>query len=122
MLHIQVSNAGPMPPRRAEGPTGQDPRLEPCMVTSCSLLCYSEGGCKRVSKVCHSHIVSSYFTPTGRTSCCFLQADGIFLLLDRISQYATKWLNVSSEIREYLLQNDTKVNLDSIRNVSKTLI
>ena len=51
-----------------------------------------------------------------------VQANGIFSLLDRISQYATKWLNVSAEIGEYLLQNDTKANLDSIRNVRKTVI
>ncbi len=48
---------------------------------------------------------------------CF-QANGTFAMLDEISVYARKWLNVSGEIRAYLMENDTDSNLDSIREVS----
>ena len=47
----------------------------------------------------------------------FLQANETFTLIDEISRYASKWLNVSSQIREYLMKNTTEDNLDSIREV-----
>lgn len=45
------------------------------------------------------------------------QANQTFALLDRISEYAEKWLNVSEELRLYLSRNETVEHLDSIREV-----
>ena len=45
------------------------------------------------------------------------KANATFALIDKISVYARKWLNVSEEIRDYLSQNKTAQNLKSIREV-----
>jgi len=39
-------------------------------------------------------------------------------LVESISEYARKWLSVSVEIREFLLQNTTEHNIDEIVQVS----
>ena len=46
-----------------------------------------------------------------------LQANATFAMVDRINEYAEKWLNVSAEIRQYLQKNTTEHNLKSIREV-----
>lgn len=45
------------------------------------------------------------------------QANATFAMVDRINEYAEKWLNVSAQIRAYLLRNTTEHNLQSIREV-----
>ena len=43
-------------------------------------------------------------------------------MVDRINEYAEKWLNVSADIRKYLEKNTTEHNLESIREVNKTMV
>ena len=45
------------------------------------------------------------------------QANATFAMVDRINEYAEKWLNVSQQIRQYLEKNTTEHNLKSIREV-----
>ncbi|CAI9718098.1 ATP-binding cassette sub-family A member 2-like isoform X2 [Octopus vulgaris] len=49
------------------------------------------------------------------------QANQTFALLDRISEYAEKWLNISEELRLYLSRNETAEHLDSIREIQQDL-
>eukprot|EP00918_Siedleckia_nematoides_P057595 GHVU01125596.1.p1 GENE.GHVU01125596.1~~GHVU01125596.1.p1 ORF type:complete len:1296 (-),score=180.93 GHVU01125596.1:585-4472(-) len=49
------------------------------------------------------------------------QANQSFVLVDRISEYATKWLNVSAQLRHYLMLNSTVKNLESIREMQHEL-
>ncbi|GAB1604923.1 ATP-binding cassette sub-family A member 2-like, partial [Argonauta hians] len=49
------------------------------------------------------------------------QANQTFALLDRINEYAEKWMNVSDELRLYLSRNETAEHLDSIREIQQDL-
>ena len=46
-----------------------------------------------------------------------LQANDTFALIDTVTTYANKWLNVSKELRAYLELNTTDKNLGEIREV-----
>lgn len=48
-----------------------------------------------------------------------LQANSTLALIDGMAQYATKWLNVSAQIRDYLEEPSTEQNLQDIREVSR---
>lgn len=49
------------------------------------------------------------------------QANQTFALLDHISKYAEKWVNVSEELHLYLSRNETAEHLDSIREIQTDL-
>ena len=48
---------------------------------------------------------------------CSSQANQTFAVLDKVTDYANKWLNISTDIREYLERNTTERNLDMLRKV-----
>lgn len=49
------------------------------------------------------------------------QANQTFALLDHVSKYAEKWVNISEELHLYLSRNETAEHLDSIREVQADL-
>ena len=40
-----------------------------------------------------------------------------FELVDTINNYAREWLNISSDLRDYLMKNSTKHNLEAVKQV-----
>ncbi|XP_021369630.1 ATP-binding cassette sub-family A member 2-like isoform X2 [Mizuhopecten yessoensis] len=49
------------------------------------------------------------------------KANESFALMDEISTYARKWLNISGELRTYLMENSTAYNLASIKEMHRQL-
>ena len=46
------------------------------------------------------------------------KANETFRLIDTVNEYAKEWLNISSTLRAFLLQNSTEQNLKSIKQVT----
>ncbi|XP_074655833.1 ATP-binding cassette sub-family A member 2-like [Tubulanus polymorphus] len=49
------------------------------------------------------------------------QANQSFALINEVTQYADKWLNISNDLRQYFLENSTKYNLEQLRLVQLSL-
>ncbi|CAD5121418.1 DgyrCDS9938 [Dimorphilus gyrociliatus] len=62
------------------------------------------------------------YSPNGTDADKVIQkANSTFATIDRISSYARIWLNVSSELRNYLSLNSTRVNLQLIKEMKQNL-